>query len=74
MVFIFKPTSKLLFYKTLISYLVFKIHVHTFKMGCRIKKNDWQDCLKLKQFVKKSLYCDMDIVLEFSNMTMFKIR
>lgn len=60
---------KVLFYNTIISYLAFKIY--KFKMGCRMK-NESQDGLKLKQFVKTSLYRDMDIMLEFSNMTMFK--
>lgn len=41
-------------------------------MECRIKKNDCQDYLKLKQFVKNSLYRDMNIMLEFLNMIMFK--
>lgn len=40
-------------------------------MGCRIK-NECQDSLKLKQFVKNSLYTDMDIMLDFSNMNLFK--
>lgn len=40
-------------------------------MGCRMK-NECQDSLKLKQFVKNSLYTDMDIMLDFSNMNSFK--
>lgn len=68
--FYVETNPKVLFYSTIISFLVFKIH--TFKMRCRLKI-DCQDSLKLKQFVKNSLCRYMDIMNEFSKMTV-KIR
>lgn len=67
--FYVETNSKVLFYNTIISNLAFKIN--KFKMGCRIK-NERQNGLKLKQCVKNALYRDEDIMLEFSNMIMFR--
>lgn len=68
--FYVETNPEVLFYNTIISYIAFKIY--KFKMGCRIK-NECQDGLKLKQFVKNSLYMDMDNMLDFLKMkSMFK--
>lgn len=67
--FYVETNPKVLLYNTIISYIAFKIY--KFKIGCRIK-NECQDSYNLKQFVKNSLYKDMDIMLDFSNMNSFK--
>lgn len=63
-----ETNPKVLFYNTILPYLAFKIC--KLKMDCRMK-NESQDDLKLKHIVKNSFYSNMDIMLEFSIMTMF---